>query len=85
MMDIKKSLAKRVIPLEASAIREMFKLMGQADVISFAGGIPSPEVYPTDTLAKISENILATNGQFKLISAMQALPTEVLSLLMNME
>ncbi len=66
MVDIKNSLSKRVRPLEASAIREMFKLMGQADIISFAGGIPSPEVYPTDTLAKISENILATNGQFTL-------------------
>ena len=42
-MDIKKSLATRVRPLEASAIREMFKHMGQADVISFAGGIPRPK------------------------------------------
>lgn len=66
MMDIKKSLAQRVIPLEASAIREMFKLMGQADVISFAGGIPSPEVYPTDILADISKDILKNNGTFTL-------------------
>ena len=66
MIDIKKSFAERVIPLEASAIREMFKLMGQADVISFAGGIPSPEVYPTDILAGISENILKNNGTFTL-------------------
>lgn len=66
MVDIKNALAQRVRPLEASAIREMFKLMGQADVISFAGGIPAPEVYPTDVLAKISENILSTNGHFAL-------------------
>lgn len=66
MTDIKKSLAKRVRPLEASAIREMFKLMGQADVISFAGGIPSPEVYPTDILAEISADILKNNGTFAL-------------------
>lgn len=66
MIDIKNALAQRVRPLEASAIREMFKLMGQADVISFAGGIPAPEVYPTETLAKISENILSTNGHFAL-------------------
>ena len=65
-MDIKKSLATRVRPLEASAIREMFKLMGQADVISFAGGIPSPEVYPTDILADISADILKNNGTFAL-------------------
>jgi len=66
MIDIKKSLAERVRPLEASAIREMFKLMGQADVISFAGGIPSPEVYPTDILAEISADILKNNGTFAL-------------------
>ena len=66
MIDIKNSLAQRVIPLEASAIREMFKLMGQADVISFAGGIPSPEVYPTDELAEISADILKNNGTFAL-------------------
>lgn len=65
-MDIKKSLAERVRPLEASAIREMFKLMGQADIISFAGGIPSPEVYPLDALADIAEEILKTNGTFAL-------------------
>lgn len=65
-MDIKKSLAQRVRPLEASAIREMFKLMGQADIISFAGGIPSPEIYPTDALADIASEILKTNGTFAL-------------------
>lgn len=66
MVDIKNSLSQRVRPLEASAIREMFKLMGQADIISFAGGIPSPEVYPTSELAKISEEILENNGHFTL-------------------
>lgn len=66
MADIKNFLSQRVRPLEASAIREMFKLMGQADIISFAGGIPSPEVYPTSELAKISGEILENNGQFTL-------------------
>ncbi len=66
MPDIKNSLSQRVRPLEASAIREMFKLMGQADIISFAGGIPSPEVYPTSELADISADILKNNGHFTL-------------------
>lgn len=66
MTDIKKSLSQRVRPLEASAIREMFKLMGQADIISFAGGIPAPEIYPTDILADISSDILSKNGHFTL-------------------
>lgn len=66
MTDINRALSERVRPLEASAIREMFKMMGQADIISFAGGIPAPEIYPTKELAEISENILSTNGQFTL-------------------
>jgi len=66
MADIKSLLAQRVRPLEASAIREMFKLMGQADIISFAGGIPDPEIYPTEILAQISSKILSTNGPFAL-------------------
>ena len=62
-MDIQASLADRVKPLEASAIREIFKLVGQADIISFAGGIPAPELYPTDDLARISAEILKNNGR----------------------
>ncbi len=62
-MDIQAALADRVKPLEASAIREIFKLVGQADIISFAGGIPAPELYPTDDLARISSEILKNNGR----------------------
>ena len=60
-MNIQAALADRVKPLEASAIREIFKLVGQADMISFAGGIPAPELYPSEELAKISQEILQNN------------------------
>ncbi|MBE7031093.1 MAG: PLP-dependent aminotransferase family protein [Ruminococcaceae bacterium] len=55
---MQKNLAERVKPLEASAIREIFKMIGKADIISFAGGIPSPETYPSEELARIAADIL---------------------------
>ena len=57
-MDIQNSLASRVTSLKASAIREIFKMLGAADVISFAGGIPSPEMFPTEEMGKLLNEIM---------------------------
>ena len=48
-----------VAAMQASAIREIFKLLGQKDIISFAAGIPAPELFPAKEWAKINENILS--------------------------
>lgn len=56
-----KYFAERVKPIKASAIREMFKLMADPEVISLAGGSPAPELFPGDKLAKISQKILSEN------------------------
>ena len=56
-MDIQSSLAKRVKGLKASAIREIFKMVGKSDIISFAGGIPSPELFPVKEWAELSKKI----------------------------
>lgn len=66
-MDISKALANRVTHLKASAIREIFKMVGRSDIISFAGGIPSPEVFPKEEFAKISSDIISTNGNAALV------------------
>ena len=34
--------------MKASEIRELLKLLDQPDIISFAGGIPDPALFPTD-------------------------------------
>ncbi len=39
-------LATRASRLKASEIRELLKLIGQPDVISFAGGIPDGALFP---------------------------------------
>lgn len=66
-MDIQSALANRVTGLKASAIREIFKMLGKADVISFAGGIPSPELFPTDRISEILTDIMQNNGKAALV------------------
>lgn len=60
-MEEKTYLSERVKPLQASAIREMFKLMADPEIISLAGGSPAPELFPSEELSKIAGKILMTN------------------------
>lgn len=53
--------ATRVKSLKASAIREIFKILEAKDVISFAAGAPSPDVFPGKELASIASELLADN------------------------
>lgn len=46
-MDWQKVLATRTGRMKASEIRELLKLLDQPEIISFAGGIPDPELFPT--------------------------------------
>lgn len=66
-MNIQNALADRVTPLKASAIREIFKLLGKPGIISFAGGIPSPELFPTDTWGDLLKEIIDTEGSKALV------------------
>ncbi len=54
--------ADRVAPLKGSAIREMFKLLAKPGIISFAGGAPSPMLFPSQELSEIAEKIIKDNG-----------------------
>lgn len=46
-MDWQQVLATRSGRMKASEIRELLKLLDQPDIISFAGGIPDPALFPT--------------------------------------
>lgn len=50
--------ATRVSGLRGSAIREMFKKMADPNMISMAGGNPSPDLFPNGELAAIAEEML---------------------------
>ena len=50
--------AKRMEVLKASEIRELLKLTERPEVISFAGGLPAPELFPVEEMKEISKIVL---------------------------
>jgi len=48
--------------MKRSAIRELLKLTQQPDIISFAGGLPSPESFPVEDLKEIMLDVLEEHG-----------------------
>ena len=51
-MSLKEIFATRATRMKASEIRELLKLLDQPDIISCAGGIPDPELFPKTEFAK---------------------------------
>ncbi len=58
MTDWQSLYASRVSRIQSSDVREQARLMGQADVISFGGGIPDPAVFPHEDIAEGAHRIL---------------------------
>ena len=52
---MKLNFAKRMSYIKASEIREILKVTEQEDVISFAGGLPAPELFPIDEINEINQ------------------------------
>ena len=46
--------ASRMDLLKGSEIRELLKLTAQPDIISFAGGMPAPELFPVEQMMEAS-------------------------------
>jgi 2-aminoadipate transaminase len=55
-----------------STIREILKVTEQTDIISFAGGLPAPELFPVADILAATENVLRENGA----AALQYGPSE---------
>ena len=65
-MNMENIFSNKVTGLKGSTIREIFKLIKQPDIISFAGGLPAPEMFPNQELAGISKEILEKQGTIAL-------------------
>src|SRR4051794_35396341 len=50
--------------MTASEIRELLKLIDQPDIISFAGGIPDPELFPREAIAEAYRAVFESNDQW---------------------
>ncbi len=62
---MKLNFAKRMSYIKASEIREILKVTEQEDVISFAGGLPAPELFPIDEINEINQIVLKEAGTKK--------------------
>lgn len=56
------TLSERMNALNPSAVREILKVAERPDIISFAGGLPAPELFPTEALAAAYERVLRDHG-----------------------
>jgi len=66
------TFSERARKLTSSAIREILKVTERPEVISFAGGLPSPATFPVERMAKVCSEILASAPS----AALQYGPTE---------
>ncbi|WP_225785304.1 PLP-dependent aminotransferase family protein [Xenophilus sp. Marseille-Q4582] len=57
------TLAARAEKMNPSAIREILKVTERPNVISLAGGLPSPKTFPVTEFAAACAEVLATDGQ----------------------
>src|SRR5688572_22381391 len=54
--------ARRMDQMRPSTIREILKVTAQPDVISFAGGLPAPELFPVAEVRAAADEVLAQHG-----------------------
>jgi 2-aminoadipate transaminase len=58
----KSRYALRVQDLKSSAIRSLLKITERPEVISFAGGLPAPEVFPVQRFEEACRRVLKEHG-----------------------
>jgi 2-aminoadipate transaminase len=56
-------LSRSAKSMKRSAIREILKLLQKPGMISFAGGLPSPETFPVNDLRDIAVEVLEKDGE----------------------
>ena len=64
--------ASRMNQLKGSEIRELLKLTAKPDIISFAGGLPAPELFPVEEMMAAAKAVMEEAGR----QAMQYSTTE---------
>lgn len=63
---IKWQFAHRAEQLQSSVIREILKITMRPDIISFAGGLPSPETFPVEHMKAAFDTVLSQQGKVAL-------------------
>ncbi len=63
MMNWDSLFATRMQQMKRSTVREILKLTARPEVISFAGGLPAPELFPIQRIREAADTVLAERGQ----------------------
>ena len=71
-IDYGRFLAARVSAVRASEIRELLKLTQQRRIISLAGGLPDPKLFPREEIAEAARTVILEMGE----KALQYSPTK---------
>ena len=58
--------SERADQLQSSFIREILKITQQPEIISFAGGLPSPATFPVEEMKIAFDKVLSENGKVAL-------------------
>jgi 2-aminoadipate transaminase len=61
--DLQSILSRNIQGMKRSAIRELLKLTNRPDIISFAGGLPSPDTFPVEQLKEIVMEVLENDAE----------------------
>ena len=56
-------MARRAEKMNPSVSREILKVTEKPGIISFAGGLPSPQTFPIDAMREASERVLRDDGK----------------------
>jgi 2-aminoadipate transaminase len=64
--------SERAQQLQSSAIREILKITQRPEIISFAGGLPSPATFPVEVMKAAYDKVLSETGK----QALQYGPTD---------
>ena len=54
--------AERTRSIKSSTIRELLKVTQRPEIISFAGGLPAPELFPTERFQEACSKVLTKNS-----------------------
>ncbi len=58
--------SERMTTIKASEIREILKLTQIEGLISFAGGLPAPELFPLEAMEAVSKEVIHNDGKLAL-------------------
>ena len=88
-MDYNKLYSQTAKSVKASAIRELLKVISRPNVISFAGGLPDPNLFPADTIATIMGQVVQASPkealQYGTTEGQPSLKKELVKLLQETE